>query len=176
MKTTFGKILQNSYSYGLILGGCLIVFILLVYLFDINLYSIIGGILSFIILVLAVPIPIVIISGNHLRKKYSPENRISYLDVLINSFILLVIGFMLSNIFSYILVTLIAPGYIDHQIVQFTEMMERYQVSADDVNKGIERIESQTNILRSLGRSLIISAILALLISLVVRRKDKVVD
>jgi len=176
MKTSFGTLFKNSSVYGLILAAILIVISLLIYILDINMFSIVGGIVSFVLLILALPITLMILSGNALRKNLTPDRQISYLDAVINSFILLVIGFILSNLFSYILVTWIAPGYLNHQIQMFMDMMNQYNVPEEEIEKGIERIRSQNNIGRNLLTSLITSAVLALLVGLVIRKKDKIED
>lgn len=174
MKTPFGPLFKNASVYGLVMAAILIVITLLIYLLDVNMFSILGGILSFLILVLVLPITLIILSGNTLRKQYAPDRKISYLDALVNSLILLVIGFILSNLFSYLLMTWIAPGYLNHQIQMFMDMMNQYNVPQDQIDKGIERIQSQNNLARNLLVSLISSAVLALLVSLVIRKKDKV--
>jgi len=176
MKTTLTNIVKNSSVYGVLLGVVLIVISLFIYIFDINMFSIIGAILSFLILFLAIPITFVILSGNSLRKKYSPERQITYLDVLLNSTILLIIGFILSTIFSYILITLIAPGYLDHQVQLYMEMMSQYNLPDEEIEAGIERIQNQGNILRNIWVSAIASVVLGLLVSLVIRKKDKIED
>jgi|GEM_PF-1809027 len=176
MKTPFGSLFKNSAVYGLVMAAIMIVISLLIYLLDVNMYTIVGGILSFVIFVLALPITLMILSGNSLRKQYAPNRQLSYLDALLNSFILLVIGFILSNLFSYVLNTWIAPGYLNHQVQMYMDMMNQYNVPQDQIDKGIERIHQQNNVGYNMMVSLISAAVLALLVSLVIRKKDKVDD
>lgn len=65
MKTSFTMILKNGWVYGLILAAIAIVFSLLTYIFNVNMFSVSFGIISFLIFVIAIPVTIGILGGNN---------------------------------------------------------------------------------------------------------------
>lgn len=174
MKTSFTMILKNGWVYGLILAAIAIVFSLLTYIFNLNMFSVSFGIISFLIFVIAIPVTIGILGGNNLRLKFAPERQISYLDAVLSCLVIFLIGFLISNLYSYIFNNFIDPEYMKLQIAKMTEMLQNYNVPQDQIDKSIAKAEAGNQIGKQLLNSLIISAVLSLLVALVIRKKDKV--
>ncbi len=174
MKTSFPVILKNAWPYGLILGAISVVISLLLYIFNVNLFSIAMGIFSFLVFVLAIPVTFAILGGNNLRLKHKEDRTISYLDAVINTAIILLIGFLISNLYSYIFNTFIDPDYIKVQMAKMVDMLSEYNLPQEDIDKSIASAEKRMGLGSMLLNSVIITAVLSLLLGLIIRKKDKV--
>jgi len=174
MKTSFPMILKNGWIYGLILAAISIVFSLLMYIFNVNMFTISFGIISFLVFVVAIPVTIGILGGNSLRLKFAPERQISYLDAVLSCLVIFLIGFLLSNLYSYIFNNFIDPEFMKQQVAKMTEMLQNYNLPQEKIDESIAKVEASNNIGKQILNSLIISAVLSLLVGLVIRKKDKV--
>jgi len=96
MKMNLNAIFKNALPYGLILGGIFVVLSLLMYIADVNMFSIWFSILNFLIIMIALPVTLVILGTNNLRTKLMPDKTINYMQALISCFIILFIGFTIS--------------------------------------------------------------------------------
>ena len=174
MKLNFNVILKNALPYGLILGGLFVVFSLLIYITDVNIFSIWFGILNFLVILIALPVTMVITGTNNLRSKFAQDRTISYLEALINCFIILFIGFFISVLYSYIFNNWIDPDYLKNNVDKFITMMEGYNVSQEDIDEGVSKLEKNMGMGRQIITSGIICIVLSLILALIVRKKDKV--
>lgn len=173
MKTSFVSIFRNSSVYGLIYGALSIVISLLLYIFNVNMFSIVFGIISFLLFVLAIPITFAVLGGNNLRLKHAPDRQITYLDACISCFIILIIGLLLSNLYNYVFNNFIDPEYMKQQMEKFVEMLQSYNTSEEEIEKTIASTEKRFSLVYMLVSSLVISAALSLIVSIFIRRKDK---
>lgn len=176
MKTKFSDILKNSWPYGLILALVSILINLLLYIFDVNIFSIAFGIFSFLVMLIAIPSTFGILGGKNLRVKYSPDRVINYVDAVSTIFIILLIGLLLSSCYSYIFNNFIDPDYMKSQLAKLVEMLERYNLPQEKIDETIANSQKNFQIGRMLLSSCIISVVLALLISIFIRKKDKFDD
>ena len=176
MKLSFKVIFKNAFSYGLILGGIFVIVSLLIYITDVNIFSIWFSILNFLIIFIALPVILVILGTNNLRINIAHDRTISYLDALINCFIILFIGFFISVLYSYIFNQWIDPEYMKHNIDKFITMMEGYNVSQEDIDDGVAKIENNLGMGRQMISSVIICVVLSAIMALIVRKKDKISD
>ena len=176
MKLNFNAIFKNALPYGLILGGIFVVLSLLMYIADVNMFSIWFSIINFLVVMIALPVTMVILGTNNLRMKLMPERKINYLQALLSCFIILFIGFLISVLYSYIFNHWIDPEYMKHNIEKFTEMMQGYNVPQETIDKQVAKMEGNLGI----GRQIIFSAgvcvVLSLIMALIVRKKDKEKD
>jgi len=173
MKMNFNAIFKNALPYGLILGGIFVVLSLLMYITDVNMFSIWFSILNFLILMIAIPATMVIFGTNNLRVKLMPEHRINYLQAFLSCFIILFIGFFISILYSYIFNHWIDPEYMKHNVEKFTEMMQGYNVPQETIDEQASKMEGNMGIGRQIVFSAGICIVLSLILALIVRKKDK---
>jgi hypothetical protein len=173
MKMNFNAIFKNALPYGLILGGIFVVLSLLMYIADVNMFTIWFSILNFLVVLIALPVTMVILGTNNLRLKHSPERKINYLEALISCFIILFIGFFISILYSYVFNHWIDPEYMKHNIGKLTEMMQGYNVPQETIDEQVAKMESNMGIGRQMVVSLGITVVLSLILALIVRKKDK---
>jgi hypothetical protein len=173
MKTNFTMILKNASVYGLILAAISIVISLLIYIFDVNMFSITFGILSFLIFLIAIPATFGILGCNKLRAKYAPDRRISYLDALVTCLVIFLIGYLLSNLYSYVFNTYLNPDYMKEQMRKLVEMLENYNLPQEKIDETLAKSEDNFKLGIMLRNSAIISVILSLILSIFIRKKDK---
>jgi hypothetical protein len=176
MKLNFNTIFKNALPYGLILGGIFIVLSLIMYIADVNMFSIWFSIVNFLVMMIALPVTMVILGTNNLRLKHMPEHRINYVEALLSCFIILFIGFFMSVLYSYIFNHWIDPEYMKHNIEKFTEMMQGYNVPQETIDEQAAKMESNMGIGKQIIFSAGICVVLSLIIALIVRKKDKEVD
>jgi hypothetical protein len=173
MKLNLNAIFKNALPYGLILGGIFVVLSLLMYIADVNMFSIWFSILNFLVVMIAVPVTMVILGTNNLRLKFMPEKKINYLEALLSCFIILFIGFFISVLYSYIFNHWIDPEYIKNNIGKFTEMMQGYNVPQETIDEQVAKMEDNMGIGRQIVFSVGITVVLSLILALIVRKKDK---
>ena len=173
MKMNFNVIFKNALPYGLILGGIFVVLSLLLYIADVNIFSIWFSILNFLVVMIALPVTMVILGTNNLRLKHSPDRKINYLEALINCFIILFIGFFISVLYSYVFNQWIDPEYMKHNIGKFTEMMQGYNVPQETIDEQVAKMEGNMGIGKQIIFSVGITVVLSLILALIVRKKDK---
>jgi hypothetical protein len=176
MKLNFNAIFKNALPYGLILGGIFVVLSLLMYIADVNMFSIWFSILNFLIMMIALPATLVILGTNNLRVKVMPEKVINYLQALLSCFIILFIGFLISVLYSYIFNHWIDPEYMKHNIEKFTEMMQGYNLPQETIDEQVAKLEGNMGISRQIIFSAGICVVLSLILALIVRKKEKEVD
>jgi hypothetical protein len=173
MKHSPKNLLQNALMHGLYLGGISIALTVVYYLLDFSMFnwifSIINGIISITLAVVFVVMAI---------KKYRIgflEGKIKYLQCLLIGFIVLFMSGLLNSLFTYILYHLIDPGYMTKQLELFIEKMQSYNMSEEQLDKVIERTKEGVNsgLLKTLMFVPIFAAVLSLIISIFVRKKDK---
>jgi hypothetical protein len=173
MKTNFTLILKNAWPYGLIMAAISIVLSLLMYIFNINMFTITFAILSFLIFVIGVPVTMTILGCNNLRLKHTTEHHITYLDAAVSCLVILLIGFLISNLYTYIFNNFIDPEYMKQQISKMTDMLQKYNLPQDKIDETITNTENRMGIGPMLLNSLIFGVAISLIVSLFIRKKDK---
>jgi Protein of unknown function (DUF4199) len=176
MKLNFNAIFKNALPYGLILGGVFVVLSLLMYIADVNMFSIWFSILNFLVMLIAIPVIMVILGTNNLRVKIMPERRINYLQALLSCFIILFVAFLISTLYSYVFNHWIDPEYLKHNIEKAREMLQGYNLPEEKIDEQVAKMETNMGI----GKQIIFSAgvciVLSLIMALIVRKKDKEKD
>ena len=170
MKTSIPIILKNGWPYGLILAAVSIVISLLMYILDVNMFSITFAIFSFLILLVGIPVTLEVLGCNNLRAKYATDRTISYLDALVTCFLILIIGFLISNLYSYIFNNFIDPAYMKAQMHKLVEMLEKYNLPQEKIDETIAKSEKNFQIGRMLLTSVIVSVVLSLIVAIFVRK------
>ena len=173
MKTTLPLIFKNSWPYGLILGAISILASLLMYIFDVNMFSISFAIFSFVGFLVAIPATVGVLGCNNLRTKHAADRTIAYLDAVFACLVIFLIGFLLSNLYSYVFNNFIDPGYLKAQMQKLVEMLDKYNLPQEQIDETIAKSEKGFQPVRMLLTSVITSAVLSLIISIFIRKKDK---
>ncbi len=176
MKTSIAIILKNGWIYGLIMAAISIVFSLLLYIFDVNLFSIAFSIFSALVFLLGIPITLAILGCNSLRSKYAEERTITYLDAVFTCLLIFVIGFILSNLYNYIFNTYLDPSYMKQQMAKLVEMLEKFDLPQEKIDEAIAKSEKNFNLGTMLMNSAGIAVVLSLILAIFVKKKDKFED
>jgi hypothetical protein len=176
MKTSFGTILKNAWIYGVIFGVLSIIMNLLIYIFDVNMFSISFGILSFLVFLIAIPATFVILGTNNLRAKYALNREISYMDAVLTGLVILIIGFLISNLYSYVFNHYLDPEYMKAQMQKLVEVLEKYNLPQEKIDETMAKTEKRMGLASGLMTSGIVAVVLSLLVSLFTRKRDKVED
>ncbi len=173
MKTNFLMILKNAWPYGLIMAGISIVLSILFYIFNVNMFSITFAIFSILIFVIGIPATMSILGCNNLRLKHANEHQISYLDAAVSCLVIVLIGFLLSNIYSYVFNNFIDPEYMKQQISKMAEMLQKYNLPQDKIDETLAKTEHRMALGPMLLNSLIFGVVISLIVALFIRKKDK---
>ena len=176
MKTSIAIIFKNGWIYGLIMAAISIVFSLLMYIFDVNLFSITFAIFSALIFLLGIPITLAILGCNNLRSKYAEDRTISYLDAVFTCLVIFVIGFILSNLYNYVFNTYLDPSYMKQQLVKLVEMLEKYNLPQEQIDETIAKSEESFNLGIMFRNSAGVAVVLSLILAIFVKKKDKLED
>ncbi len=165
----FNTILKHSALNGAILGAALLVFTLLTWVFEVNIFSFGFAAVSF-----------VVVFGGEIfytvwaEKKYrsSVGGVTDFGELFLYGVIMLLVAGLISAIFSYILYNFIDTDYLSRQADHFGEMMENYITDEDILDQTMTKLNESLDKMHSFWRSLsgiwvgplIISLILALII------------
>ena len=175
MKHSTKNFLNNALIYGIYLGSISIVLTVIYYLFDLSMFNWVFSIINMVISITVSSIFIVMAI-----KKYRVgflDGNIKYLQCVLIGFIVLLVSGILTSIFTYILYHLIDPDFMKKQLELFIEKMQSYNMSEEQLDKIIERtkegMDSQGQLKSVLIYVPIFAAVLSLIISIFVRKKDK---
>ncbi len=166
---------KNSINFGLILGVFLVVMTTIIYAVNINLFTSTWiGIVN-----------ILIISGFGifavLNHKKNIGGFITFKESFTGFFITVVIGFIISTLFSILLFNYIDPeakAILTENIIKYTvEMMQKFGAKPADLNKMIEEMRSTDSFgvmgqLKGFAFNTILYSIIGLIASLILK-KDK---
>ena len=166
---------KNSINFGLILGVFLVVMTTIIYAVNINLFTSTWiGIVN-----------ILIISGFGifavLKYKKNIGGFITFKESFTGFFITVVIGFIISTLFSILLFNFIDPeakAILTENIINYTvEMMQKFGAKPADLNKMIEEMRNTDSFgvmgqLKGFAFNTILYSIIGLIASLILK-KDK---
>ncbi len=163
------KIISDSAQKGLILGLALIVFTTLIYVSGIALF----GFASIFIMVVVFGGEIAYTLIMEKKFRNSIGGKISFLQLLVYGFVLLIVAALISSIFNYVLYSLIDPTYLDLQVEQFMENMSEY-VSEDQLYEMSSKMEESVHDMKNLGAILLKAwigpVVIALIMALIVKK------
>jgi len=158
------KILKNAAYQGVILGIALIVFSVLIYVSGIHMFSVTSGVITAIV-VFGGEIAFTVIYQKKFRN--SIGGKISFVQLLVYGFILLLVASIINAIFSYLLYAVIDPNYLSQQVDYFVEDMSRWVKDADALDKMYADMSSKMDDMKNIGSNLIYVWVAPLVISLV---------
>lgn len=176
MKAKFPVLLKNSVTYGLILGVIFIIVSLLIYILDFNVFGIFYSVAYFLLIGLGLPVTFCILGTNNLRVKHQENKVITYLDAAVHCAILILTGMVLSNLYSYVFNHFIDKEYLKHMVDRFVEMMNSYNVPQEKIDDSVAKMEKGFGFPRQLITSVVTSVVLALIVSIFIRRKEKIAE
>ena len=165
------RILKNSAYQGFILGVALIVYTVLIYVSGIHLFSVTSGIIMGIVM-FGGEIAFTIIYQKKFRN--SIGGKITYLQLLVYGFVLLLVASIITGLFSFILYNFIDPEYLRIQVDYFIEEMSQWitdenvldQMSVDMTAK----MEDMRNIVSYTSKMWIGPLVISLITSLIVKK------
>ena len=165
---------QTSINYGLIGGMAAIALSLLYYLLNVRGFITWGGWVSYLTLGATM-----VMAGLAIRKYQ--DGFIEFKDSLKVTFLVWVIGTLLTTVFLYVMYNFIDTGLVDIQKEVVEEMMDKFTANVDEetlaeLNKGMEEqgfgLDLKKSLLAYAFGLIFPGFIFALIISLVIRRKN----
>jgi len=164
---------KNAMNFGLFLGVFLIVMTTVIYSVDISLFtsSWIGIVNIAIITAFGIVATI--------KHKNNIGGFITFKESFTSFFIVVVLGFFISTIFSIILFNYIDPeakAIITENIIQYTvDMMEKFGAKAADINKIVDEMQKTDSFgplgqLKGFAFNTILYSIIGLIASLIIKR------
>ena len=165
------RILKNSAYQGFILGIAIIVFTVLIYVSGIHLFSITSGIVMLLVLFAGETAFTVIY-----QKKYrnSIGGKISFGQLFVYGFVLLIVASIIGVIFNYLLYNIIDPDYLTQQVDYFIEDISRWIDDADQLDKmAVEmstKMDDMKDIVPNLLKVWIGPLVISLITSLIIKK------
>ena len=126
------SMLQHTMTWGAITGIVVIIYSLLLYVFN-QTYNRSLGLLSYVILIACIMI------GSLAYRNKVLGGTISYGDAFMIGLLITVFAGIISSFFSFILVRFIDPGLVEQAITQTEEMLLEKGLSEDIIERSIER-------------------------------------
>jgi hypothetical protein len=158
--------LQSGGKWGLYGGLIMIVFTASIYIFDINIYNIWFGLISFVIS-FGIAIVFMYKGAAGYRDELGP-GRVDYLSALLALFFTGLLMYFISAFFSLLLNTVIDPEYHIKLFKQFEEFIANNQDIPESMKPQLlESTEENLNPMRQFRASLISSPVIALILSLI---------
>jgi len=157
------KIVSSSLKSGIVLGITLMLFTAIIYISDIHLFSISSGIVMLVV-VFGGEIAFSIFSAKKLRTEFG--GKITFVQVIINIFILLFIASLINAIFTYVLYNFIDVDYLSMQVEYFAEDMST-MISENQMEETLATLDEKVLEMKSLGGLLMKSWIGPLVMSLI---------
>lgn len=176
----FNKLGAGALKYGLILGGISVAFQLLLYIFSVNYFNPVTGILTFLINA-AIIVTILIIGGKAYRDKVV-GGYINYGEAFLHAILIGAVFGLISGIYSYMFNDLIDPDYMLELSENFMRKMEEKNLSQDQLDKIYENFEKQLNqpvwkrILTGFLGSFIFTVIIGLITSIFIKKRKPVFE
>jgi len=165
---------QKPVKFGLITGFALIIYTVLLYVLDVDLFSIAFSLINGL-LTLGIMIVMAVLGVNKLRDE-DLGKKITYLQAALGTFAILLISMYLNGVFSYLLNGIIDPEYMPNKIDSAIAAYEESNIPEAQMNeiaiKFEEAKDATGNFVKSLWVSPIVSAIIGAIIALFIK-KDK---
>jgi len=161
----YSKFLINAGKFGIYCGLILIVFTAIIYIFDVNTYSIAFGLISFA-LTFGVLIIFMFKGTSECRDQFLNKS-ITYWQSLVSLFVIGIIGLLLSDFFNIALNEYIDPNYADTQLLKFEKFMNKSNVPENMRDKIIEEAKIKRSPEKQLYSAIIFKPLLSLILSLI---------
>ncbi|MGA8853977.1 MAG: DUF4199 domain-containing protein [Christiangramia sp.] len=165
-----------STSYGIYLGIALILIVVLAYAFDLTLFTKWWFGISLLIFVVVMAIM------SSIKAKNVSTGLFTFKDAFGSYFLTIFIGTFISLIFGIILFNVIDPDAAETltelTIESTREMMAGFGAPESQIDEAIQKMQTENqysimNQLKGYGFQLIMYAVIGLIVSLIIREKDK---
>ena len=165
------KILKNAAYQGIILGIALIVFTVLVYVSGMHLFSVTSGIIVGIV-IFGGEIAYTVIYQKRFRN--SIGGKISFAQLFVHGFVLLLVASIITGLFNYILYTIIDPNYLPQQVDYFVDDMSKYIDDGDTLDKMaadmMEKMDDMKSFASNFTKVWIAPLVISLITSLFIKK------
>jgi len=164
---------QISVKFGLITGIVLILYAVILYLTNANIFSPMVSITSMLVNFVFL-IVMAVIAMNKTRDEVF-GGKITFANALLAGFVLMIVSGYLGALYNYVFATAIDPNYLPGQLSNFVDSMEG-KLPEEALEKMIESMEENTDPSRTLIRSAWITPVFALVVSAIAAafiKKDK---
>jgi len=162
---SFKQMLNSGGKWGLYGGLALALVTAMIYIFNINVYSVWFGLLSFVI-----TFGIVIIFSYKGAVGYRDEagpGRMDYVSAMLVLFLTSLVIFYVSAIFSLFLNTVIDPGYHVELFRRFEEFMQNQDIPESMLGPMLEQTKQNLVPMKQFSSSLMSSPVIGIILSLV---------
>jgi len=166
MENQSAKLIARSLKFGLYLGLVYIITTLLTYILNINMLSIGYGIIYFLISA-AIVVTFLVFAMKEVREQVY-GGVLPYGNRFLVGLIVGLIGGWISGLFSMVLFNLYDPGFIEDQILQFSEKLIEYGVDEAGALEQENKIREGMTIAGRLKSLLIYAPIFSAVLSLIV--------
>ncbi|MEE4196934.1 MAG: DUF4199 domain-containing protein [Bacteroidales bacterium] len=130
MENKSNSVFKAALNYGLMLGLALVIYAVLLFIFDLHLNKYLGYI-SYIIVIAF------LIWGTKSYRDNNLNGAISYGKALGLSTLIVLIAAFIYGIYSYLLITVIDPGYIDKLIAISEEQLLKQGIPDEQIEIGL---------------------------------------
>jgi len=173
-KTAF---LNISLKNGLIAGGLMILFSVIIYVFDVNMFSFVFGILMFIV-TFGLLIGFMVITMNQYKRKIL-GGQITYWQCFFAGLVMAIVAMWLSGIFNYLFYGLYDTEYMPRQVERFAEMMQGYGLPEDKLQEQVLKMHEKMNPLKQFISNLYmvpaISIVVSFIVSAFIKKNDEAI-
>jgi hypothetical protein len=170
------KMVLHALLWGLYLAAAQILINLLVYIFDIKIFSFVFMGVSFLISVVLIAF-FMAFAGVTFRDKYLGKS-ISFLKCWIIGLIVGLTAVLISTLYTLVFNFLLVPDYLPEQMEKFIEMMSKLSIPDEQLEQMIvdmeERMTPAKMLVQTLTTSAVITFFMSLIATLFVRKKEKV--
>jgi hypothetical protein len=168
------KFYRTAISSGLILGVALILYSMILYVFEANVLSIGFGILNFVISI-GIFVLVMILAGKSVRTIHF-GGYMAYKDAFVFTLLVGITGTVLYSIFTYFYYAFADLSYLQNQVDEFLFNMQQRGLSESQLQDLKKQMEEQFSAkpikqaLNSLLYNSIMTVVLALLVSIFVKQ------
>ena len=165
------KILSDGALKGIYLGLALAVYSLIFWVFNLPLFSLMNGILTFVV-VFGGEIAYMVIIEKKLRTSFG--GKISFQQLFLYGFVVLFVAGLISLLFSHVLYHYIDPEFINNQVDMAYDSMSAMISDSDTLEKAMEGIEegakSMQDTVGSLAKMWIGPLVISLILALIIKK------
>ncbi len=176
MKPTDIKMLKNSLNYGLIMGGILIVFSLLMYILELDMFSVGYAAINFVLTVII--IALIQIRGTGSFRKKHMNDLMSYGYAFLSGLFMGVVASVIIAVYSHIFYNFFDPEYLANNINDYAIMLEENaQITDEMYDRIMARMDKykNENMWRSaLFGTIVFAGIISLITAAFTRKKGDI--
>ena len=168
------KYLKSAIMSGLVLGFIFIAYSMLLYVFEVNYFSIGFGILNFLIMI-AIYISVMFVAGKKVRNNQF-DGYMTYGQAFVFTLAVGIVGGILTAVYNYLYYEFLDLSFIENQVSEFLYNMEQKGLPEEQLQGIKSKMEKQFSsppvkqALKGLLSSSIIAVVLALIVSIFVKQ------